>query len=320
MESVWRGPALKTLLLRSGLGFHMRRRECLTGATDCKGCERQPECWYAFAFDSPAALYPEARLTRLDDHTAHPYYFASAPTFDSQLTAGTLLPCLLTLFGRAEPLLNRLLASLEEAGRSGRWGGRFRIRQVISPLVPAIRLDGGQCKRESPSAGWPAWRIPERCQVNAARLRFLSPLRLRIQGTVQRQPAFPEMIRALLRRIHVLAGLYGAATLPDDWKPPFIDQASRAVTLHQEWTYFREDRRSGRQHRRIPIDGVLGELTVAGDLTALWPFLDVGQWIGMAASTGHGLGAYVLDAVDLDHPGIAHGASAVDLNAPPRFR
>jgi hypothetical protein len=319
MESVWRGPAIKTLLLRSGLGYHMRRRECLTGAPDCQGCQRQAECWYAFAFDSPAAAFPETGLTRLDDHTAHPYFFASAPLFDSELAAGTQLPCLLTLFGRAEPLLNRLLGSLEEAGRSGRWGGRFRIRQVVSPLVPDRRLEGGQCTREASSGWWPAWRIPEPRPVDAARLRFLSPLRLRIQGKVQRQPTFPEMMRALLRRIHVLAGLYGAAKLPDEWKPPLLEQAARAVTLQREWTYVREDRHSGRQRRSIPLDGVLGEVTVAGDLSALWPFLDVGQWVGMAAGTGHGLGAYVLDEVQLDRPDRAYSVGSVDLDEVPRL-
>jgi hypothetical protein len=316
MESVWRGPAIKTLLLRSGLGFHMRRRECLTGAPECTGCQRQSECWYAFAFDSPAAALSAPGLTRLDDHTAHPYFFASAPVFDRQLSAGSALPCLLTLFGRAEPLLGRLLGSLEEAGRSGKWGGRFRLRQVVSPLLPERQLEGAQCTREASSGWWPAWQIPERRPVDAARLRFLSPLRLRIQGTVQRRPAFPEMMRALLRRIHVLAGIYGAANLPGEWKPPLIEQAARAVTLQQAWTYVREDRQSGRQHRRIPMDGVLGELTVAGDLSALWPFLDVGQWVGMAASTGHGLGAYVLDEVQLDRP---ERPRSVDLDAVPRL-
>ena len=43
------------------------------------------------------------------------------------------------------------------------------------------------------------------------------------------------------------------------------------------------------------MDGVLGGGDVAGDLTRLWPFLELGQWAGVGSSTSHGFGCYRLE-------------------------
>jgi hypothetical protein len=295
MESPWTGPAVKTLLLRSGLGFHLRRRECLTGAPDCAGCPRQRECWYSYAFDSPAALFAAAPLQRLDEHNAHPFYLASALSDLRTMPAGAALPCLLTVFGRTAPLLNRILNALAEAGQSARWGARFRLATVTSPLHPEVWREGAHTLVRPAEPLWPAWEIPQQRDVRAARLRFLSPLRLRIRGQLQTRPDFTGICRSLLRRIHVLAGLYGGVSAPAGWTSSLLDQAAAAIVVASSGQSFREHRNSGRQHRRIILDGVNGQITVAGDLSALWPFLEVGQWIGIGASTGHGLGAYVLD-------------------------
>jgi hypothetical protein len=293
--SAWRGPAVKSLLLRSALGFHLRRRECSTGAPRCEGCPRIRECWYSLAFESPASLFPDAGLHHTDLRVAHPFYLASAPVWDRRLEPGAALPLLLTLAGRPGPLLGRLIESLEEAGRSGRWGGYFHIDRVVSPLNPAIRLHNAVRWREAAGVPWPHWPVPQRRAVAAVRLRFLSPLRLRIRGVVQRRPEFSSIVGALLRRLHVLAALYGRARLEGDWKRPLIRQAANLTVVSQSWRYHREERWSGRQEQSIPIDGMLGEIAVAGDLSGLWPFLDVGQWLGVGATTGHGCGAYVLD-------------------------
>lgn len=69
--------------------------------------------------------------------------------------------------------------------------------------------------------------------------------------------------------------------------------------MESSWRYVREDRTSGRQRCSIPFDGVLGEAPLAGDLTPLWPFLEVGQWIGLGASTGHGMGCYAAEGSKL---------------------
>src|ERR1035438_2789275 len=77
MQTDWHGPATKTILLRSGLGYHLRERECLTQASTCQGCLRKPDCWYAFAFDTPREILPASPLKHTDAQVSHPFYLAT---------------------------------------------------------------------------------------------------------------------------------------------------------------------------------------------------------------------------------------------------
>jgi hypothetical protein len=114
---------------------------------------------------------------------------------------------------------------------------------------------------------------------------------------VQRHPTFGEFVRALLRRIHVLASLYSQAELERGWATPLLASAQIARTIGQEWRYVRETRFSGRQRQDVVLDGVWGGMEVVGELSALWSFLEVGQWLGVGASTAHGFGCYTVERI-----------------------
>lgn len=49
---------------------------------------------------------------------------------------------------------------------------------------------------------------------------------------------------------------------------------------------------SGRQHRRVAMDGVVGSLTASGDLTALAPAFRAGELLNIGSGTSMGLGRY----------------------------
>jgi CRISPR-associated endoribonuclease Cas6 len=289
METPWHGPALKTLLLRSALGFHLRRRECLTGAPRCEGCTKKRDCWYSLAFDTPGDIISSTRGR--DQNASHPFYFCAAPIL-GHLASGTRLPCIFTSFGSSQPIAEKIILALQEAGATGRWGGRFRVDEVVSAVQPRIRRQSAQFAARTV---WPPWTLGDSPSVSAVHLRFLSPLRLRIQGVVQRRPLFSEIVRALLRRLHILANLYSEVNLDRAWAEPLLAQAQDMRTLNDDWFYMSESQFSARQGANKLLDGVWGEMRVAGDLSGLWPFLDVGQWIGVGASTGHGFGCYVAE-------------------------
>src|SRR5437867_3073064 len=98
-EEDWAGPAVKTPLLRSALGFHLRERECLTGAASCDGCLRKRDCWYATAFESSAETCPAGALEHGDRRVPHPFYMATGE-MRLELERGTEMQCRLGLFGK----------------------------------------------------------------------------------------------------------------------------------------------------------------------------------------------------------------------------
>lgn len=291
VERDWHGSRIKSLLLRSGLGVHLRRRECLTGAPTCAGCARKADCWYSIAFDTEAAATGGARLQHGDAHRPHPYYLTAAPDFRSRLEAGTELAVRLCVFGNPEPLFGKLLAAIAEAGGSGNWGGPFRIDRVVSLVNPLQRTHGVK------PFPFPSWSPPEARDVWRLRIRMTSPLRIREKGQLVRQPDFVRFVLALGRRIHLLAGMYSTdVELPRGWSLELAALAAACDVEAYDWQYLREERTSGRQKREVPMDGMLGGLAVQGRLTELYPFLLAGQWMGVGASTGHGLGGYWVEA------------------------
>jgi len=141
---------------------------------------------------------------------------------------------------------------------------------------------------------WPWWS-PSEHNEQLIRLRFLSPLRIRVRGKVLRDPQFPEIVRALLRRLHVLGTLYGGLHLQQKWTLPLLEQSNAVLPIYSDWHYVKEQRYSGRQQSNKMLDGSFGEIAMAGELATLLPFLDAGQWTGIGASTGRGFGTYVLE-------------------------
>jgi CRISPR/Cas system endoribonuclease Cas6 (RAMP superfamily) len=125
-------------------------------------------------------------------------------------------------------------------------------------------------------------------------LEFLTPLRMRTEGRYNSAPTFAEITQALLRRIHLLRELYGYGEGSTAWTHPLLACADRAVAEQAKFSVFHWDRMSGRQHRRINMDGVLGSITASGDLTALAPWFELGTWLQVGSGTSMGMGKYNL--------------------------
>ena len=142
--------------------------------------------------------------------------------------------------------------------------------------------------------------------MHAMSLSFLSPVRIITDKRLARDPSFADIVRALLRRIHILATLYSQVNLEKGWAQPLIELAQTIRTVDSHWDYVCETRRSGSQQRDIPMDGVIGGMTVVGDLTRFKPFFDAGQWIGIGKTTSHGMGCYVVEADSAPYSFAAH--------------
>ncbi len=71
--------------------------------------------------------------------------------------------------------------------------------------------------------------------------------------------------------------------------------AAEVKTFHRHWDYELEHRTSGRQQRKIPMDGVSGVLEAGGVQGSIWPFLDLAKWLGIGSSTGQGFGAIFVE-------------------------
>jgi hypothetical protein len=289
-----RWPEYKGGLFRSGLGLFLREQACITGAPACGGCPHLARCAYPLVFENP--IQPdEAAVLRRYTHAPHPFVLRPPLEPGTRLAAGAVFRAGLAVFGPAHGLLPALLEALDRMGRSGRYGGPFRLVCVRSALTGAeLARSGGEGWLREP----PLWSPgPARGPVRTVRLEFLTPLRIRTRGRYNPRPGFIAITHALLRRLHLLAAVHAGGPADSGWMRPLLEAADRIATRRAEWTLYRWSRPSGRQQADIPMDGLLGSLEAEGELDPLLPYLEAGQWLQVGSGTSAGLGAYRLAAV-----------------------
>ena len=128
------------------------------------------------------------------------------------------------------------------------------------------------------------------------RLRFVTPLRLVIDGELCREPQFYILARNLLRRLSNLVSFHCGqeVELPAG---PLLDVAETVRLTGRNTRWYDWERYSKRQDKRMKLGGLLGEVTYRGDLAEFLPLLVLGSWVNLGKGTSFGLGRYRLETV-----------------------
>jgi len=139
-----------------------------------------------------------------------------------------------------------------------------------------------------------AQRLSTKLSPQSVRLRFVTPLRLVVDGELCRDPQFYILARNLLRRLNNVVSFHcgKAAALPVG---PRLDVAETVRLTGRKTRWYDWERYSKRQDQRMKLGGLLGELSYEGDLTEFVPLLVLGSWVNLGKGTSFGLGRYRLE-------------------------
>jgi hypothetical protein len=122
-----------------------------------------------------------------------------------------------------------------------------------------------------------------------ARLRFLTPTRLKHGGKYVSEPAFHVIIRAILRRVSSLYYFHCGERWDFDYRGA-IERAERVKVVRMQTEWVDWSRYSGRQRAWIKLGGFTGEMEYEGELAEFRPLLALGELvhIGKACVFGNG--------------------------------
>ena len=288
----FRVPEYKGALFRGGFGQFFRDLVCITRAPVCTGCAHLAGCAYSLVFETP--VQPET-FTVLRKYPNAPHPFVMTPPLDTRtaMGAGVEMALDVTLIGRGVEYLPHFIHVMEAMGASGRYGGRFRLRSVVSPVDGAAVYDGAIRRiLRAPVE----WRGEDGRPARSIQLDFQTPLRMRTEGQYNTSPNFTQIAQALLRRLSLLGAIYGAPPAEgNDWLHRLMAQVDQVRTESAEFRMYHWDRMSGRQGRRVQMDGVVGSVRVSGELTELAPWFRVGEWVHVGSGTSMGMGKYRME-------------------------
>ena len=117
-------------------------------------------------------------------------------------------------------------------------------------------------------------------------IRFITPLRLMVEGRPLREFSVSPFLRALLRRVSSTVYYSGGLELGHDFK--WLAQQSRMVRCCSEdfrWTMWGSR-----------WSGFTGRITLSGELAELHQFLLAGALLGVGKGATYGLGRYFVEA------------------------
>lgn len=286
----WEPPVFLGSAWRGALGHALRKVLCVKPPrTECKDCELRARCLYPLFYDEPL-LGEEFTPARMKDP---PRPFVLEPdALPEWLDGGDMLGVNVVLFGESAEWLPALLRGMADLRGLGAERAGVRLQEVWQEVVPGewypLLDEEGQLQQYTPQVP----TVPE--LPDRVTLTLVTPLRLKNKG----RPATPEnfsfnlLAQNLARRMLLLDSLYGGAQRGEyDNLPPV------AAELGRELRWIELKRRSNRQRKDIPIDGLLGTLELHGPaLESIWEMLWTGQWFHAGNGTVMGLGQYVLSA------------------------
>src|SRR5262249_35186639 len=147
----------KGALFRGGFGQYFREMVCVTRAPVCPGGPHLQTCPYSTVFETP--VDPERfAVLREDPNAPHPFVLTPPLDARTSIAAGRTLELGVALIGRGIEYLPHFIQVLEGMGRDGRYGGRFRVRSVVSA---AGRLVYDGMTRRFAGEAAPVWEEEE---------------------------------------------------------------------------------------------------------------------------------------------------------------
>jgi len=283
--------------IRGVVGGSFRDLVCVTRAPTCEGCLLIDRCPYPYLFETPSPPHIPPPLQKRFRQAPRPYILDVPRVYAGEPT----LELGLVLVGRAFDYLPYFIYVLNETGRRGIGRARipFRLLAVADgssndgPVI--FRAEEGIVHNGVPAVTLEGLRHQGDMPLSQVALEFLTPLRIKKYGGYQEggeRIEFATLLDLLLGRIETLAFFHcGESWVPD----VALRQAARSVrVVSKNLSLQRLERYSNRRQQKLPMHGLVGTISFAGDLAPFLPLLRMGEYIHIGAGTAFGLGRYRL--------------------------
>lgn len=301
VTSPLRLPPAAGAALRGALFGILRRQFCLAGrSAGCGHAEFAAACPVCFLLapvdeeDRRGRDVPRPYVLRPPLHG--PFRYEPGQTFEFELAT----------FGRALDHFPYAFLGIEEMGRAGLGtgrGGAFRLDEVwtVNSLqgrqeIVYARARGATVSPPNLPMGQAdvqaeVHRLVQRGGAERLKLSLESPTRLIEGGKLVKPEGFSSrsLVGRLLERVTALAKRYAPDPIPLD--VPYLLTAAEEVQAREAALEWRDIFRGSARHRRaLPMGGLVGSVTLVGDLGPLLPWLVWGSLVhvGKDAAMGNG--------------------------------
>ncbi len=304
-------PAYEGSTLRGAFGTALRRTVCMQrNRRDCTGCALERTCAFAYLFASSPP--PDATLFQSYVETPRPYVL-EPPNGGGTYVAGAPLHFRLTLVGHADLFFPYCLLAFHKMSQIGLGRRRTKLHlEKVEVLGEDLKwhvvYEAGDTAlaehrhtidddifRQLARVILPPTPVDSNGAVDLT-LRFDTPTRLKVDGRLRDVPRFAYLLRALLRRLSMLAACHCEAVMKLDFEG-LLQRGHEVEVVEDRTSWVDWSRYSRRQGRWMKLGGITGEVTYRMEhdfLQFILPALVAGQFLHIGKNTTFGLGKYTL--------------------------
>jgi CRISPR-associated endoribonuclease Cas6 len=289
-------PIYKGSTLRGGFGHALRKTVCLVKDKDCPDCLLYSKCVYSYIFETPPP--PDSKIMRKYPKAPHPFLIVPPMEGKRSYNADESLNFGLILIGKAIDYLPYFIFAIEELGKIGigKNKGKFALSEVFSidsEHKENLVYEATQRRILSLfSIRFPFQENSDHLDKERVALKFLTPVRIKYEGSLGNLLEFHVLIRNLLRRISTLTYFHCDG---DDSVIDFkalIQKAKEMKIAKNNLRWYEWERYSSKQDTKMNMGGFVGEITYQGDFTEFLPWLKAGELVHVGKGTSFGLGKY----------------------------
>lgn len=244
---------------------------CEDEGEDCKHCEKKESCIYFKCFGNNEGRIPP-----------RPYVLHPALDMKSAYIRGEKFQLDLFLIGNAANQIYRFIKVIERLGMQGIGGGRgkFFVVDVTTSEIEFSRMSN------------------EKAKSREHLLELLTPVKIKEKGAglYYKGLSFEKFFKLLIKRVLNLNNLYCDGILFDKEQIEHIKSCLISLAQqirmesHTEWNDY--ERNSSRQRKSIKMGGQVGIFITSGNLDPFYPYLKLGEIIGVGQHTTSGFGRY----------------------------
>lgn len=290
-------PPYKGSTFRGGFGSVFRKVTCVNKTKECPDCLLKYKCIYSCVFESR----PPPDGCHLSKYRSIPRPFVIEPPAEEKqiYRPKESFSFNLILIGKAIEYLPYFIFTFYRLGERGlgKDRGRVELVKVESPKngEKEVIYQGKTQILKNINARIDLSRMFSGGPQNSdcLTLRFITPLRIKHEGSYISQPDFHIIFRALLRRLSSLFFFHCGKELEVDYKG-LIKEAKKIDLIQAEVRWIDWERYSRRQSQRMKLGGFTGRASYEGDLSKFLPFLKVGEYTHVGKAAVFGLGKYQL--------------------------
>jgi len=289
-------PANPVNTFRGALGFQLQRLACVqrkTSEQGCRNCSISINCAYSICYETAPVHIGKEFLAGNSD-VPHLMIIDSGIPGNQVLPAGSRIEFAIQLYGRGIEMAPYIVVSAQKAGQAGLTRSRVpcELETVTNGVSGEIIWSAANDELKIPRPVDLALPEPEFSAVEDGeiRIKFISPVAFKDQsrGNLTLEPDFSRIIGSIMRRYTAFEASEGTRL---QWNFQEISRQARLVKLsamNLEPVYW--ERFSTRQQQRIPVAGVIGQVSYSGPVHGFVDLIKAGEVIRCGRSTTFGQG------------------------------